>query len=250
MRKFSLLILSLVYLSVMQAQVNIPDIATLRTQTADNSTVYCLTNEVLLTHQQSFRNQKVIQDGTAGILIDDPSGIITSTYNIGDGITGICGTLYYYAGGGFLEFIPTQDPGLPTSSSNAIIPVEITINEFNNNFDDYRYEIVKINGVTFDDAGASFQNGTSYVIRNGSNTSTFFTYIWNVDYIGTEIPSQIQNIVGIAAVKNAGTVKYIVARDKNDFSTVYPAPISSTSIFIAIGLVMTFIVIRFRHLFF
>jgi len=48
--------------------------------------VYILTGEAILTYQQDWRNQKFIQDQTAAILIDDLGVVITSDFEIGDGI--------------------------------------------------------------------------------------------------------------------------------------------------------------------
>ncbi|RLD59916.1 MAG: hypothetical protein DRJ05_05680, partial [Bacteroidetes bacterium] len=51
----------------------VSDIATLRAGVIGNQ--YTLSNEVILTFQQSYRNQKYIEDATAAILIDDaPNG--------------------------------------------------------------------------------------------------------------------------------------------------------------------------------
>ena len=178
-------------------------------------------------------------------------GNITTTYNIGNGITGICGVLYFYAPGGYLEFQPTSDPGPATSTGNTLIPQEVPLVDFENNFDDYRYELVKFNGVTFDDGGSNFSQGTNYPIQDASsNTGNFYTNDWNADYIGEPIPTQMQNIVGVAMVRTSGSLKYIVARDSDDFSTVYPMPLSSTGIFIGIGLLLTFLIVRFRRFIF
>ena len=91
------------------------DIATLRN--GDIGTEYILSSEALLSFQQDFRNQKFIQDETGGILIDDNNVVINTTYEIGDGITGIRGILNEFQG--MMEFRPIEDPG-PASSHNII----------------------------------------------------------------------------------------------------------------------------------
>ena len=68
--------------------VEVATIAALRASTV-GTTVYKLTGEAFLTFQQTYRNQKFIQDATGGILVDDNTAKITTTYNLGDGITGI-----------------------------------------------------------------------------------------------------------------------------------------------------------------
>ena len=65
-------------------------IAELRAGTIGND--YTLNGEAVVTFVQGFRNQKFIEDGTAAILIDDNSAIISSALVAGDGITGLTGT--------------------------------------------------------------------------------------------------------------------------------------------------------------
>ncbi len=59
---------------------------------------YTINCEAILTYKQQWRNQKFVQDETAAILLDDLAGIITTEYNIGDGITGISGILRNHNG--------------------------------------------------------------------------------------------------------------------------------------------------------
>ena len=51
------------------------------------------------------RNQKYIQDATAGLLIDDASGVLTTTLASGDKITGLEGTLGIFTG--MYQLVPT-----------------------------------------------------------------------------------------------------------------------------------------------
>lgn len=186
-------------------------VAELRAQEQGN--IYELNAEAILTYQQDFRNQKFIQDATAGILIDDNDGIITSTYNINDGITGITGELSEY--NNMLQFVPIQDAGAATSMNNVVdIPV-VTLDELSSNFEEYESELVQVNDVTFNDAGM-FENGTEYGITDGSPFS-FRTTFYNVDYIGSDIPSTPVSFVGIPNSRQDGD--HITARDFNDFAT-------------------------------
>lgn len=172
-----------------------------------------VTGEVVLTYQQSYRSQKFIQDATAGVLIDDPSGTITTSYNMYDGITGMIGTITEY--GGMIEYIPAQDPGAPSSTGNIIVPEEITINDLNSNFEDYESELVKINGVNFADAGATFSTGTVYPITDGSKAEgNFRTSFYDADYIGTFVPGGGVNVTGIPNSRYDGD--YITSRSLDD----------------------------------
>jgi len=174
---------------------------------------YTLSGEVILTYQQTYRHQKYIEDATAAILIDDNSGVITTTYNIGDGITGITGTLGEY--GNMLQFIPTADPGTATSTGNTITPQEVTINELFTNFENYEAELVKIMDATFTDAGGTFATGTVYAITDASKASgEFRTSFYSADYIGQTIPGTV-NITGLPNSRTTGN--YITSRSSADF---------------------------------
>lgn len=172
---------------------------------------YTITGEVILTWTQSFRGQKYIQDASAAILIDDDDGIIKTDYAIGDGITGLSGTLGSY--GNMLQFVPASDPGPATSTGNTIDPETITLNDLSTNFESYEGELVKILDVTFADAGGTFQNGTTYSISDASGSFTFRTTFYSVDYIGTTIPSST-SLVGIPNSRSEGN--YISSRDSKD----------------------------------
>lgn len=227
--------------------VQVADMATLRAQADDNSTIYELTGEAFLTYQQSYRNKKYIQDATAGIEIDDPSGVITTTYNIYDGITGIYGKLNTYHG--VLQFIPVMDPGAATSTGNTVTPLEITADEFNNNQDMYECRLVKINNLTFDDAGGTFATGTQYpTVDQLGNGVLFRTNFYSASYIGNTIPSGAQDITGIVYEYN-GTPQF-TARETSDFVPHAPViPVSSGGIIIAGLLIAAVLVIRKGRLF-
>lgn len=227
--------------------VEVPDIATLRASAADEVTIYKLTGEAILTFQQAFRNQKFIQDGTAGILIDDYNGLITTPYNVGDGITNIIGTLLLYTNNGMLEFIPAADPGAASSTGNAIVPIVVSAADFQANFETYESRVVEIQGLTFTDAGGTFTNGQKYPMTTFSSMDVGFrATFYGVDYIGTTIPSGSQNVKGIANETADGY--FITARDSNDFSLT-PIPLGTSGIVIAIFLIAAVLFYRRGKLF-
>ncbi|NCA87308.1 MAG: hypothetical protein EOM83_17405, partial [Clostridia bacterium] len=97
------------------AVIDVANLAALRAAYFDGVTDYFrVTGEVVLTFRQTFRSQKVIEDATAGVLIDDYDGKITTSYNVYDGITNIVGTISVF--GGMFQFVPANDPGAPTST--------------------------------------------------------------------------------------------------------------------------------------
>ncbi|MFW5793175.1 MAG: endonuclease [Bacteroidota bacterium] len=189
-------------------------IAELRQQNADAVTVYDLTSEVFLTFQQTYRNKKYIQDpdGQAAIEIDDANGIITSTYNRYDGITGIKGTLTSY--NNLLQFIPVEDSGTASSTGNIVDPEIKTLTELSSND---QAKLIKVENVSFANTG-TFANGTDYNISDSSGSLVFKTNFYNVDYINTAIPEAEKHITAIV-YQNLDVIQ-ITARELADFEDV------------------------------
>lgn len=185
-------------------------IAALREGLTDG-TVYKLTGEAVITFMSTARNAKYIQDATAAILIDDNSGVITTTYNLYDGITGITGTIAEYSG--MLQFTPVLDPGAATSQGNTITPREVTLAEIAN----YPAELVVIKRVNFEVQG-NFEASRSYNLTDGTNTGVLRTNYNTVDYIGTAVPQGKLNISGVVLMYN--TSGQLVARSLADFEAV------------------------------
>jgi len=196
---------------VIPAPTSVANLAALRAGTLGED--YTVSGEVVLTFQQSFNNLKFVQDGSAAIQIYDPSGVITTAYNIGDGIINLTGTLTEY--GNMLEFEPLQDPGTPNSTGNTITPEVITLADLNTNFENYEAELVKINSVTFTDAGGTFATGEVYPITDPSKgTFNFRTNFYDEDYIGTTIPNTV-NLICLPNSRPDGD--YVTSRSLADF---------------------------------
>ena len=193
---------------------NISTIAQLRSQST-GSDYYKLTGEAVISYQQSFRGQKYIQDATAGILIDDNDGHITTTYNIYDGLTGLIGSLNEY--GDMMQFIPATDPGAASSTGNTITPQVVTLAQLISNFEDYEAELVKVESAVFTDAGANFETGMVYAITDASKaTYNFRTTFYSADYIGTAIPADPQDLVLLPNSRTDG--EYVTSRNSGDIN--------------------------------
>lgn len=205
---------STVATAVYMFPVVVQNMTQLRAQTAGDGTVYLVSGEVLLTFKQSFRNQKYVQDANAGVLIDDPDGKITSVYQVGDGITGIVGTIAYYAN--LLQFTPVGDPGAATSHNNAIFAPTITINELNMNVGTYQGRLVRIANANFTASG-TFEVGQNYTLQDATGTVAFRTTFYDVDYIGTDIPSGNFNI--LVLVNQFNQTPQVTARGLDDWSS-------------------------------
>ncbi len=211
------------------AGVPCANIAELLTKTADNSTIYELNGEVTLTFKQAYKNQKWIQDGTAAIMIYDGTtpAVITTAYNIGDGITGIRGKLQNYHG--LLELIPVNDPGAATSTGNVIAPTVVTLSDLltADTLTTYTHQskLIKLVGVLFTNANGTLKFATSkkYKMTQGTTTDTaFFCNFYDANYCATAtarvIPSGLGDVTGIAILSFGNY--YITARDNNDISLI------------------------------
>ncbi|MFZ4707562.1 MAG: chitobiase/beta-hexosaminidase C-terminal domain-containing protein, partial [Bacteroidales bacterium] len=209
---------SLVATAIYTFPTQVSNIAALRAGATDG-TRYKLTGEAILTYKTTSRNQKYIQDVSGAIMIDDNAGIITTSYNVYDGITGITGTLTTFAG--MLEFVPVADPGVATSIGNTLTPEVKTIGNLTSTD---QAKLVKLLNVTITGTG-NFATATDYVINdNSKSTGVLRTAYPDLNYIGQGIPSLPQDLTGV--VLQSTTTKF-VPRSTADFVTAdVPWPIT------------------------
>ena len=192
---------------------DMPDIAALRNQAVDGTTVYTLTNEAILTHQNGNRNQKYFQDATAAILVDDPTGIITTAYNEYDGVTGLSGTLSVY--NQLLQFTPVADPGAATSTGNVVEPLELQLADIT---PEHQAQLIIVRNVAFaTPSNPNFAPSTSYTISDESGTGVLRTPGTNaaLDYFGTPVPTTNRDL--IALVNQFNATMQIMPRSLDDF---------------------------------
>ena len=186
---------------------------------------YKLEGEVIVTAVAAYNNQKVIQDATGAILIYDPSGVLGS-YNVGDKIKDVYGTLTNYWG--FLEFKPTAPCGPAIDIFQDVTPLTITLSQLadNNFMIDHQAELIQLEDVTFTGTG-TFQVLNTYELnQNGTTLTAVYPYFQDANYIGSDIPTNMLNIRGV----NFATSKignnhppfgyYIVPRTTSDFLAV------------------------------
>ncbi|MBE9468575.1 MAG: T9SS type A sorting domain-containing protein [Bacteroidetes bacterium] len=178
---------------------------------------YKLTGEAIISKIVGFKGRIHIQDATAGILFEDYNeDIVTTEYDRYDGITGLTGTLYNSHG--TLKFEAVSDPGVASSTGNTIEPKLITLQEFEDNQEDYQSQVIKINNVNVTSTGV-FENGKNYDIGDyTSDEGVLRSHFYNVDYIGTDIPDTIVNVVGVAVYDY--NVAKIAPRDAADITGV------------------------------
>lgn len=178
----------------------VSNLAALRSST--EGLYYEVTGEVVLTYDTAnSRNQKYLLDsnGEAAILIDDSNGVITTSYNVGDGITGLKGMLSSY--NGVFQFTPSEDPGISTSSNNPIPYLEVTsLTDLVNNPDTYESKPITISDIEFAEANEvdEFAYG-NFTISKNEETATFRVQFTEEEFVGQVIPSGNQNITGIGS---------------------------------------------------
>lgn len=222
---------------IVSNNIQVQDIAALRAVTLPSSDIYTLSNEAIITQTQSFRNQKWIQDASAAIVIDDPSGVVTTASTIGDGLSGISGRLNEF--NGLLQFTPTTDTGAPSSTGNAVTPQAVTIAMLNANPENFESEFVEIQNAVFSNA-----DGTTAFANNVEQAFTVATAAYNMrpasgaSYIATVIPAGVTSIAGVILQRN-NTEYTISPRNSGDISTlstdtttkavfsIYPNPVKS-----------------------
>lgn len=219
---------------------NYTNVATLAAARAAGVNAYVnFTGEAFVSHTRATRNQKYIQDATAGILIDDLGGAITTPFTNGDSISSIKGQLIDF--NGVLEFIPNQNATKP-STGNTITPQLVTIADITANINNYESELVRITGATFADGNGTmtFAANTVYNISDG-NTMLFRTFP-EADYIGTVIPNASTSIIALVS-ENNGTAQ-VSARSIAEITLstigfdaisglqVYPNPVKDGNLFI------------------
>jgi len=185
-------------------------IATLRTMPTGTTNIYKLTTEAILTFQQVSRNQKYIQDATAAIVIDDAAGVITTTYNLYDGITGITGTLGLYSG--LLQFTPVVNAAPATSTGNVVVPEVRTMASLTTAD---QAKLIKVMNVTLDTALGTFPATAANINATDPTATLVMRTFPNADYSGTDIPATAVNVTCLVGEYN--TTMQISPRFLADF---------------------------------
>jgi len=200
---------------------------------------YEITGEAIVTYARTTRNQKYIQDATGAILIDDNTNVITNTFAIGDGMTGLKGQTSLF--NGVLQLLPIEDI-TSSSISNTITPQVVTGADITASIETYESELVQINAASFTTADGmlTFTTNSNFNLNDGSDIA-FRTMFAEANYIGLTVPVGAQNIVVLVAEFN-GTAQ-VVARNVVDMPletrafntidglTMYPNPSNGNTLY-------------------
>lgn len=182
------------------------------------------TGEAIVTYKFAESNGATtlyLEDNTAAISVSDTYW--NDAVKQGDKVTGFAAYTYADAAvGGALPITPLNATITVLSSDNDVTPQVVTLADLKANAADYLLELVKIEGVTFDNTTELLASGTQ--ISQGDNTATINLVAGN-DLIGAAKPAKA-DIVGISS-SAAGTV--IRMRGIKDLSAV-PSAIDNITI--------------------
>ena len=196
----------------------VADLAALRADVTANGEggYYELTSMPVITYARDTRNQKYIQDTSAGILIDDNDGVIATAMVMGDAISGLKGQASSYLG--VLQFVPTVDASID-SSNNTITPETVTVADLATNHEDYESELIMLSSTTIDegDGTATFAVNTNLNLDNGS--LIFRTMFAEADYVVNSAVIPQGQIPFTALVAEYNGTPQVVARNSADFAT-------------------------------
>ncbi|SKB43611.1 T9SS type A sorting domain-containing protein [Alkalitalea saponilacus] len=175
-----------------QFPIEVSTISELREGNTDG-TYYHLTGEAILTFATSNRNQKFVQDATGAILIDDGDGVITTQYDLYDGIENIMGSLNIFQD--MLQLVPATNTPEANSKENYIIPEVVTLEDLTT---DHQAMLVTILKTTIapgtDD---NFAGPETYDISDETGSGSLRVYANDLDFVGTAIPTAAQDITGV-----------------------------------------------------
>lgn len=199
-----------------QVRVALPmaSVSTLRSVVLPSPKAYILQSEAVVTYvTPGFRNQHWIQDATAGVVIDDQSGVL-GTFNRGDGILGIVGTLNEYQG--LLQFGPIIAAPPANSVGNNPAPALVTLADLNANPLFYQARLVRVNGVSFQETPANFANQSIHPLEQGSDVFSFRSFT-GVDYTPSAVPTGSLDLIGLVRRVGVTPEDFVSARNLADF---------------------------------
>lgn len=192
----------------------VADLAALRADVIANGAnkYYQVSSNPVITYARTTRNQKYVQDASAGILIDDLPVTISTAMVAGDAISGLKGQASLFSG--VLQFLPLENATV-ASSGNVVTPQIVTAAAITANVENYESELVQINSSTFTTADGIivYAVNTNYNLNDGSDIA-FRTMFAESDYIGQVVPTGAANRAVLVAEFN-GTPQ-VVARNIAD----------------------------------
>jgi len=196
-----------------------------------NGSVVKYTGKATVTYARTTNNQKYIQDVNSAVLIYDVTtapGYITDTYNIGDGITNIEGTITLF--NGLVQLVPTATTGTKIlDGSNPVITPEVRTEASITTAD--QSKLIKINSLQISNFySGNFISGKTYKTISSNSTFAVRANFPEADYISTPtpIPTTSITVIGLVGYYTGSLPNlYVMPRFKNDIPS-QTAAITST----------------------
>lgn len=143
----------------------------------------------------------ILQNGSSGIALYFGSSTNVSRFKMGDSIivnvTG--GTLKKYNGSLEIELNASALPSAAVASGKTVTPVEMTIQDFNNNLSNIEYTLVKIKNATASGGGTFSGNKT---LTDATGSTTLYTS-YSATFASSPLPTVASNWVGYGSFYNS-----------------------------------------------
>lgn len=181
--------------------------------TGDEAANIRFTGEAVVTYKFSDKYGAItfyLEDNTGAISVSDT--YLNDAVQQGDKITNFVAYTYADAAiGGILPIIPLSANITVLSHNNDVTPQVVTLAELKANAADYLLELVKVEGVTFDNTDPMASGAT---IQQGENTATINLIAGN-ELIGVTKPAKA-DITGISSSTTGTVIRMRGAADLKD----------------------------------
>lgn len=184
------------------------DIKTLREKDPGAWATYRMNGEATISYiyKDGGKTTYYLQDNERGITVYDAWGDIKESYQIGDKVKGVIGTLELSFGS--LSLVPSHFTlGEVISSGNEITPVTVTLAELTSSGSVYESRLIKVENVAFKDVSedAIFENGMTSPAINDETADAKMRVFKDADYIGELIPDKAA-LIGVSTAGNGTLV--------------------------------------------
>ncbi|MDE7337995.1 MAG: hypothetical protein K2M92_01780, partial [Bacteroidales bacterium] len=176
--------------------VEVENIAALRA--GEQNTLYKVKGEVVVTAVDGISTW--VQDASAAIQIYGATG---NTYAVGDGITGIFGTLSDYHG--LIELTPGGNQPEATTHDNVVEPEVMTVEELNEKGAEYSSRLIRINGLLLNETEGTWSSNsnTTYTATDeAGNEIIIRTILTKGSYVGEALPENKFDLIAIAGYRD------------------------------------------------
>lgn len=180
-------------------------LASINAITGEDYTIYRYTGQAVVSFVDKATSRIYVQDATAATVIN--ASAYTELPNVGDQLTGFFGSVA--SSWGVTIFTPESYMGQVAlgkvlSTGNEVEPVVATLAEIKATPKNYLNKLVRINDVTITSDSETFAEGmTQPTLTDGSDASAKMRIFKGTSLIGTAIPTEAINLVGLSTSTGA-----------------------------------------------